>query len=171
MKKLLLSISMLSILFISSCGDDDSDDTPSIGLSGTLNFDGQSYAIANGFFSLSMEDGNAEGAFFFADGTIEPTNTGVSSSDSQIIISVVATSRGTATLESGEYATSTNVPDLYADVAVTILDNGNPVGREAITGGSVSISGSQNTYNITFDVPFGQGVELTGSATGTFENP
>ncbi|WP_425392849.1 hypothetical protein [Ekhidna sp.] len=165
MKKIALSITIAGLLLISSCGKDDEGPTV-IGLSGTVTYDGESYAISNGIFSLSVEDGNAEGEFFIADGTLTPTSTGVSTSDSQIIISVVATSKGTSTLASGNYETSTDVPDKYADIQVTTSDGG----KQAFTGGIVKISGSESTYSLTFEVPFGQGVELTGSVSGTFVN-
>lgn len=168
MKKTILFLAVLSLFMLSSCGDDDGDDNNvTVGLSGTVMYDGSSYAIANGIFSLSVEDGNAEGEFFLADGVIEPTATGVSTGDSDIIISIVATSTGTTTLSSGDYQTSTNVPAQYVDVQVTTSSGS----KQAFTGGTVNISGSGNTYNITFDVPFGQGVELSGTVSGTYENP
>lgn len=78
----------------------------------------------------------------------------------------MATSTGSNILESGDYETSTDVPARYVDVQVTTSGGS----RQAFTGGIVSISGSANTYSLTFDVPFGQGVELTGSVNGTFVN-
>ncbi len=168
MKKLLLTLVAGSFLFITSCGDDDSDGGTSVGLSGTLTYDGETYAIANGILTLGQEEDNAVGQFFMADGTLESTSSNqVSTSDSQIIISIVATSRGTATLGNGDYATSTDVPDKYADVQVTTTDGQ----RQAFANGIVSITGSGNTYTIEFDVPFGQGVTLTGTVSGTYENP
>lgn len=167
MKKLLLTLSIVSLLIITSCGDDD-DATPTVGLSGTVTFNGQSYSIANGIFSLTVDDGDAIGEFFLADGTIESNgNGGVSSSDSEIIISISATATGATTLTAGDYETSTNVPDLYAFVSVVNSDGTS----QSFVGGIVGISGSGNTYTITFtDVPFGQGVTLTGTVTGTYAN-
>ena len=166
MKKILLTLSILSILIITSCGKDDGGDIQ-VGLTGTITFNGESHSIANGVLSLRESGGNTIGEFFLADGTLEPTSTGVSTGDSQIIISVVAVSKGTSTLAEGAYATSTDVPDMYADVAVTTSDGKS----EAFTGGTVDISGSGNTYTLTFDVPFGSSIELSGTVKGTFVNP
>jgi major membrane immunogen (membrane-anchored lipoprotein) len=161
-----LKLLILSLVLLSACGKDDSS-APQLGLSGTVTFDGTSYAIANGVLTLQESGGNAIGQFFLADGTLEPTSSGVSTSDSQIIISVSAVAKGASTLVEGSYATSTDVPDMYADVAVTTADGQ----KTAFTGGTVTISGSGNTYNLTFNVPFGQGVTLTGSVMGTYANP
>ncbi|WP_421763335.1 hypothetical protein [Ekhidna sp.] len=166
MKKTLLFLAVISLFILSSCGGDEDDDMVSVGLIGTVSYDGTSYSIANGIFSLTIEDGNAEGEFFLADGVIEPTATGVSTGDSEIIISIVATSAGTTTLSSGNYQTSTNVPAQYADIQVTTSSGS----KQAFTGGTVNISGSGNTYSITFDVPFGQGIELSGTVNGTYES-
>ncbi|MEP0984794.1 hypothetical protein [Ekhidna sp.] len=166
MKKTFLFLAVISLFMLSSCGGDEDDDIASVGLNGTVSYDGTSYSIANGIFSLTIADGNAEGEFFLADGVIEPTATGVSTSDSEIIISIVATSTGTTTLSSGDYQTSTNVPAQYADIQVTTSSGS----KQAFTGGTVNISGSGNTYTITFDVPFGQGIELSGTVNGTYES-
>ncbi|GAB4244040.1 MAG: hypothetical protein Tsb0034_22110 [Ekhidna sp.] len=164
MKKLVFALSVLSLLVIVSCGKDD-DPTP--GLSGTINYNGESYSIKNGIFSLSESGGNASGSFFIADGVITSSSSNsVSSSDSNIIITVTATDKNASSLSAGDYATSTNVPDKFADVSVTTADGR----KEAFTGGTVSISGSGNTYTVAFDVPFGQGVTMTGSVSGTYVN-
>ena len=169
MKKIFLLLSVFTLIIFTSCGDDDGDSggtTP--GLTGSVTFDGQSYTIANGVFSLSESEGNAEGAFFLADGTLEVTSANqVSSSDSQIIISISATARDASVLANGDYATSTDIPDRFVDLAVTTAG-----GRsEAFTNGTVSITGSGNTYTIVFDAPFAGGVTLTGTVSGTYENP
>jgi len=122
--------------------------------------------MSNGTFDLTTSNGTAEGTFFLADGTLEITSTGATSSDSQIIISLSAFSRDTEVIESGDYATNTNVPDKYVFVGVSTADGTS----QSVTGGTVTISGSGNTYTMSFDVPFGQGVELAGTVAGTYEN-
>lgn len=167
MKNLIVLLTLFSLAIVSSCGDDDSAD-PVAGLSGTVTFNGNTYTIANGLFSLSDDEGNAVGEFYLADGTItENSNGGVSSTDSEILIAVSATATGSTTLTNGDYATSTNVPDLYCFVTVSTSSGSS----QSFTGGSVSISGSGNTYTLTFtDIPFGQGVTLSGTVAGTYEN-
>ncbi len=174
MKKIILFLSVFSILIFTSCGDnDDAPVVPTVGLNGTIDFDGESYAIANGVFTQSMEDGNAIGVFYMSDGTIElnASGNGVTSSNSRIVISINATSKGTSTLENGSYETSTLVPDKYASVRVSTVNNSMVVNNDSVVGGEVAVSGSENTYNITFnDIPFGRGVKLTGSVNGTYAN-
>lgn len=166
MKKLIFVLSIASLLIFSSCG---SDDGPSVGLNGTVTYNGTSYTIANGFFNLSSGSEEAIGTFFLADGILTSSSPNqVSSSDSQIFITMTARSRGSSVLTNGDYATSTDVPDLTVDLAITTVENGDQVRREAFTGGTISISGSENTYNITFDASFGSGITLTGSANGTY---
>lgn len=165
MKNLLLTLSIFSILIITSCGSDDTS-TNEVGLSGTIVFDGDSYTIANGIFTQEVDDGAAVGDFFMSDGTLTATSTGASSSDAEIIISVTAIHEGADVLGSGAYITNSATQDQYAFVSVTTGTS-----SQSFTGGTVNISGSGNTYNVTFvDVPFGQGVTLTGTITGTYSN-
>lgn len=175
MKKLLLTLFAGSLLFVVSCGDDDGDGNGGgnvVGLNGTVTYDGSSYSIENGILNLGQSEGNAEGQFFIADGTLTVSGSNsVSTSDSQIIIVMTATSKGTSSLENGDYATSTDVPDLHVDLAVTTFDGDSQVRREAFTNGTVTISGSEDTYTVTFDAPFGSGIELTGSVDGTYVTP
>lgn len=165
MKKLLLTLSVLSLLLISACGDDDDGGNPEVGLSGTITFDGESYSIANGFFSQSSTAVGIEGEFFLADGTVSSTG---SSSDSQIIIGLRAISEGTSSLESGSYEVNKQVNSKYAFVTISTTSDSN---IQSVQGGTIDISGSGNTFSLTFnDVAFGQGRELSGSVNGTFEN-
>lgn len=167
MKKIALILSVFSILLISSCGGDDEEATPQIGLSGTINYNGVSYSIANGILTQSSSSGGTEVQFYLADGTIALQGNSVSSSDSQIIVAIQAVSVGTSTLEAGNYETSRQVTNKYAFVTVTTSDIS---GNQSFVGGSIDISGSDKTFSLTFnDVPFSQGVELTGSVSGTFE--
>ena len=161
----LVLLLFISTLFISCGGDDETNDPVQPGLTGTITFDGVSYAIASGFFSQSTVAAGIEGEFFLADGTI--TSTG-SSSDSQIILGIRAISEGTSTLEAGTYEVNRQVTSKYAFVTVTTANASNV---QSILGGTIAISGTDNTYSLTFNnVAFGSGIELTGSVTGTFEN-
>jgi len=163
MKKLFLSIALLATLMIVSCGDDE--ETPPVGVSGTITFDGQSYTIASGVLTQSAITGGTEVEFFLADGTVSSSG---SSSDSQIIVGIRAISEGTDTLEAGTYETNRQVTTKYAFVTVSTTSVSN---LQSIVGGTISISGSGNTYNLTFNnVSFGSGITLTGSVSGTFGN-
>ncbi|MEO9869971.1 hypothetical protein [Ekhidna sp.] len=174
MKKTFLLLLILSLLIISSCGDDAPVPDPSTneGLSGTLTYNGKSFRMKSGVFASQDDDGDAFAQFFLGDGTVEliEPNT-VSFSNNKIEIRMTAVSKGTASLENGDYATTTNDPDLYVNLTVTTIEGFNTDTREALANGTVSISGSGNTYSLTFDVPFEEGVKLTGTVTGTYENP
>lgn len=173
MKKVLFFLAVLSLVVISSCGGDDDDATPAeVGLSGTVTFDGQSYSIANGIFNQTDDDGNARGIFFLSDGTLTATANGATASGATIFISVDAIATNSSALTNGAYETSTNVPELFAYVNVTLIDGANSTDRgQPFVGGIVNISGSGNTYTLTFsDLNFGQGVSLSGSVSGTYSN-
>ncbi len=167
MKNILLTLSILSVLIITSCGSDDTS-TNEVGLSGTVVFDGESYTIANGTFALTVDDGDAVASFFMSDGELT-VSSGTGSTDGEIIISITAIHEGSDALGNGAYITNSTTQDQYAFVAVSTPEN--PTGSQSFTGGTVNISGSGSTYNVTFvDVPFGQGVTLTGTVTGTYSN-
>ena len=169
MKKVLFLLSIVSLVVISSCGGDDDDATPvEVGLSGTVTYDGQSYTIANGIFNQTDDDGNAVGTFYMADGTISPgTSGGVTSQNSTIVIGLVTVAENSSSLTNGNYDTNSNVNGMVATVVVSV----DGVGNQSFTGGDVTLSGSGNSYNITFiDVPFGQGVTLSGTVTGVYSN-
>jgi len=168
MKNILLTLLFISSLFFISCGDDEESSTPDpmmVGLSGTITFNGQSYNIANGFFSTSSVAAGTEGEFFLADGTVSSSG---SSSNSEIIIGIRAISEGTDSLEGGSYEVNRQVTSKYAFVTVSTTSASN---IQSIVGGTIDISGTGNTYSLTFNnVAFGGGIQLTGSVTGTFEN-
>ena len=163
MKKLLFSLALLSIVIITSCGDDE--ETPPVGVGGTITFDGQSYTIASGVLTQSAITGATQVEFFLADGTVSSSG---SSSDSQIIIGIRAISEGTDTLEAGTYEVSRQVTTKYAFVTVSTATVSN---LQSFAEGTIAVSGSGNTYNLTFNnVSFGSGITLTGSVSGTFGN-
>ncbi len=164
MKKLVKIPVLLSLLMILSCGDDESE-SPAVGVNGTITYDGQTYAIASGVINQRTNAAGAELEFLIADGTV--TSTG-SSSDSQIIVSIRAISEGTESLENGSYEVSRQVTSQYAFVTVSTASASNV---RSIVGGTITISGSGSTYSLTFNnVAFGNGIELTGSVSGTFES-
>ena len=167
MKKLLFLLSFSVLLLCMSCNDDEGD-TPVVGVSGTILFGGQSYTITSGIIVKRLTNAGAEYEFFLADGSISSTASGgVSSQDSQILIAVRAISVGETAVGSGSYEVNRQVTDQYAFVSVTAAGSSSV---QSFVGGTVDISGSENTYSLTFnDVTFGGGISLTGSVNGTFE--
>ncbi|WP_462247517.1 hypothetical protein [Ekhidna sp.] len=167
MKKILPILSIFALILISSCGSDDTS-TSEPKLSGTVTFDGQSYTVANGFFTQGETDGAAEGIFFISDGTFTVGSSGnVTASDATIIITIRAIHEGASVIGGGAYITNSITQDQYAFVTVQTASDES----QSFVGGTVNISGSGNSYDVTFtDVPFGQGVTLTGTVTGTYSN-
>ncbi|MEM6643767.1 MAG: hypothetical protein AAF616_12370 [Bacteroidota bacterium] len=164
MKKLSYFLILFGLVTIISCGDDE-EDSMTLGVSGTLNFDGQSYEISSGLLVERSNPAGAELQFTLADGTF---SSGTSSSDSQILLSVRAISEGTNELEDGAYAVNTQTGSMYAFVTVSTSGAQN---QQSIQAGSINISGSGSTYSLTFnDVGFLGGAELSGSVSGTFQN-
>ena len=165
MKYFLQITLLLSITLLISCGDDDTDSPAASGVSGSITFDGQSYAIASGVINERTNAAGAELEFLIADGTVSSSG---SSSDSQIILAIRAISEGTETIGSGSYEVSRQVNSQYAFVTVSTATASN---IRSIVGGTIDISGSGSTFSLTFNnVTFGGGIELTGSVSGTFEN-
>lgn len=167
MKKFFLALLILSVSLFISCGDDeDNNPQTTVGLSGSVTFNGQTYAIANGIIDELSNAAGTELQFLMADGTVSSSG---SSSDSQIIIALRAISEGTETLEGGAYEVNRQVTSKYAFVTVTTASAPNV---QSIVGGTIDISGSDNTFTLTFNNVsfFGGDVKLTGSVSGTFEN-
>jgi len=165
MKKLLFFLTITSLLLFIRCGDDDSE-TPQAGVNGTLTFGGQSYTIASGILVKKLTSVGADYEFFLGDGSISATGSGgVSSGDSQILVAARAIAEGSTTLEAGTYEVSRQVNSQYAFVSVTAAGSSSV---QSIVGGTIEISGSENTYSLTFNA-FGGGIALTGSVNGTFE--
>ncbi|MEO9482359.1 MAG: hypothetical protein ABJG47_02895 [Ekhidna sp.] len=170
MKNLILLFSIASLIVFASCGDDDGG-TIEANLSGTVSFNDQSYTISDGIFTLEQDAGNAVGRFFMSDGTLTATANGASASGASIVISMTAINIEASELGDGSYITSSNTEDMYVFVTITIIDGSSQDSQESFVGGTVTITGSGSTYNVTFgDVPFGQGQTLTGSVSGTFGN-
>ena len=166
MKKLIALSMLLSTAIFISCGDDD--DTSTVALSGNVTFGGQSYTISSGILTETLTSSGVEGQFFLADGTITASGGGASSSDSEIIIAVRAISEGSTTIDNGSYEVNRQVTSQYAFVTVTA---GSSSSVQSFVGGTIDISGADNTYSLTFnDVTFGGGIGLTGSVNGTFAN-
>ncbi|WP_370090106.1 hypothetical protein [Ekhidna sp.] len=166
MKKILFSLSILSILFITSCGKDDGGDIQ-IGLSGTLTYDGNAISITDGLFGEHAEDGSYAATFFLADGPLSyDASTDEASFQGEILISVIIFSQGDS-FQSGVYSL-----DLSGNKGALVLvaDANNAANGGAFaSGGTVNITGSGNVYTLTFDVDIDTDITLTGSATGGFE--
>lgn len=164
MKKLLFSLCVAALLFITSCGDDGEIQ---IGLTGIVSYDGSSVTISDGIFGELSQQG-AYGAFFFmSDGSLSYD---VESEDAsfagEILISVTIFSSG-GSFEEGSYPIDfTNNKGAFVIVADS--DNAATGGAFA-TGGSVTITGSGNTYNLSFNLEFENDVTLTGTVAGGFE--
>lgn len=166
MKKFLLALTVLSSLIFISCGDDEDVSPQVVGLTGSVTFNGQSYTITNGVINELSNAAGTELQFLMADGTVSSSG---SSSDSQIIISARAISEGTGSLENGSYEVNRQVTSKYAYVTVTTASSPN---IQSIVGGTIDISGSDNTFSLKFNnvAFFGGGAELNGTVSGTFGN-
>ncbi len=168
MKNILFSLSILSILLITSCGKDDE---VQIGLSGSVSFDGNSINITNGLFGEVSEDGEYGATFFLADAPISyNSETQQTTFEGDALISVIIFSEGDS-FESGTYAVKTfggAITDGDALVIVADANNASSGGGLGV-GGTVNITGSGNTFTLTFNVDFEDDVKLSGNATGGFE--
>lgn len=167
MKKFLLTLSILSTLVFISCGDDDEDmPDATVGLSGTISYDGGSFAISSGLISATeISNDVARRVFYLSDGILSSNGSNVTASGSQIVVTITAASTGTSTVVEGEYASSSDITGKKVDVLVQ-TSSGN---ETSFTGGTIDISGSENTFTLVMDVPF-RGTQLSGTVSGTYES-
>lgn len=166
MKKILLSLSVLSILIISSCGEDDGGSVQ-VGLTGTLDVDGKSISITDGLFEEFNEDGAYAATFFLADSPIsfDATEEEVSF-DGEILINVIIYTTGDA-FKAGIY--QIDITQDEGALVIYVDENNASLGGAFASGGTVEVKGYGNTYTLTFDVDLGNEASLTGSVSGGFE--
>lgn len=162
MKKILLTLSILSIVLITSCGKDDGGDVQ-VGLTGSINFNGKSYSISNGGYSGANSDNIFAAIFIMSDGDIDLEE---ETFDGSIFLSVLTLAEGTS-FEPGNYSLSLT-SEKFAGASVSIIDGDNQEDYSAESG-TINITGSGNNYSLTFNLQFENDLELTGNVSGGFE--
>lgn len=162
-----------------SCGSDEEMDDmeeveEDIALSGTLEFDGESFEISSGLISeveIDSENNIASRTFYLSDATLTANGDNVTvSSDFGISLSIVFDAHGETDIVEGEYNTFSDANGRNANTSL-LLTSGT---ASAFSGGTIDLSGSGNTFTLTFDAPFrgsdNASTNLTGTVTGTFED-
>jgi len=165
MKKVLFSLSILSILLISSCGSDDGGDTS---VENQVTLGDEIFDINNGgFVDFGESEGTSQGGFILTDGAVSISGNTFSVSQATISISFTLVSLGTGGLQSGSYpfgdvvsAGSTN-----AFLGAAISANG---ASPQVTGGTITLSGSSPNFTITLDLDLNTDEKLTGGFAGEF---
>ena len=169
MKKILFSLSILSILFITSCGKDDGG--IAIGLSGSITYEGESISMTDGLFGEISQDGQYAATFFLSDAPLSYDESDDNTSfEGDILISLIIASTGDS-FQAGSYPVEFTSSKGVIAIVATIAGSGDQqtVVTNTATGGSVNITGSGNSYNLTFNLDFENDIKLTGNATGGFE--
>lgn len=171
MKKLFFTISIMTLLFISSCGKDDEVEVADVGVSGTLLFDGSEITITDGLFGEISEGGEYAATFFLSDAPISfDAETEQANFQGDYLINVIIYSESEA-FESGNYNVATldnPVSDKSAFVIVADINNASSGGALAVDG-TVNIQKAGDVFTLTFAIDFEGDAELTGNATGNFE--
>lgn len=159
MKNLFYAFTLIAVVLFTGCGDDD--EAPSPGLSGSVTFDGTATNISTGLladFGLLGNSYNVD--FYVSDGEIDFINDGTSGS---ILVYIELFNDGDAfspgTFEYGNNSAERSIGDAFVQTA------GN-VSRP--TGGSVTVTGSGSTFEITYNLEFTDNITLTGTVNGTF---
>lgn len=163
MKKILLSLSILSILLISSCG---SDDGPSV--NNQITIGDQTFDITNGgFIDLGESEGARQGAFALADASISISQSSFSvgtSSSIRIVLNLVALG---SSLSSGTYTEGDVLsPDAGKVFFISLIQADGT--SYNVDSGTINFSGSSPDFTISFDLTLEGGEKLTGGFTGTF---
>ncbi|MEQ8627545.1 hypothetical protein [Ekhidna sp.] len=164
MKQLLLSISILSIIIITSCGSDDG-----VSVNNQITVGDQTFDIANGgFIDFGETEGITEGAFALSDANISISSSSFSistSSDIRIIFSLA--SLGSGGLASGDYSEGDVLsPDAGKVFFIQLIKAGE--NTYSVTGGTIKLSGSSPNFTISFDLSLDGGDKLTGGFKGEF---
>ncbi|MEP1035377.1 hypothetical protein [Ekhidna sp.] len=164
MKKILLTLSILSILIISSCGSDDG-----VAVNNQITIGDQTFDITNGgFVDLGESEGTSQGAFALADANISVSSQSSfsigSSSSFRIVFNLVAL--GT-TLGSGAYTEGDVLsPDAGKVFFVSILQADGT--SYNVDSGSVQFSGTSPNFTLSFDLTLDGGTQMTGGFSGEF---
>lgn len=164
MKKILLSLSILSIIIITSCG---SDDAPAV--NNQITIGSQTFDITNGgFIDIGESEGTRQGVFALADADIS-ISSGSSfsigtSSSFRIVFNLVAL--GTS-LEAGTYTEGDVLsPDAGRVFFVTLLQADGTT--YTVGSGAVQFSGSSPNFTVSFDLTLNDGTKMTGGFSGAF---
>ena len=170
MKKVLFAFTILSSLFIASCGKDDGA-TIELGLSGTLTYDGNTVTISDGLFGELSEDGEYAATFFLSDAELDfNASSNQANFQGEVLVNVLIYSESEA-FEAGNYdvvSFDSPITDKSAIVLYADVNNASDGGAIA-NGGTVNIQGSGTNFTLTFAVDFENDIEMVGSAGGNFE--
>ena len=163
MKQLLLSISILSMIIITSCGSDDG-----VSVNNQITIGDQTFDITHGgFIDLGETEGTKQGAFALADAevTISQTSFSVSSSSSiRIVFNLVALG---STLSSGSYSEGDVVsPDAGKVFFISLVQADGT--SYTVNDGTINFSGSSPNFTVKFDLSLENGEKLTGGFKGEF---
>ncbi|WP_436517755.1 hypothetical protein [Ekhidna sp. To15] len=164
MKKILLSLSILSLLLFISCG---SDDGPTV--NNQITVGDQTFDITNGgFIDLGESEGTRQGVFALADADISITSTPSfsvgSSSSFRIVLNLVALG---STLSSGTYTEGDVLsPDAGRVFFVSLLDADGT--SYTVDSGSVEFSGTDPNFTMSFNLTLNGGTKMTGGFSGEF---
>ncbi len=164
MKKILLSLSILSIIIITSCSSDDG-----VAVNNQITVGDQTFDITNGgFIDLGESEGTRQGVFALADADVSITSTPSfsvgSSSSFRIVLNLVAPG---SSLSSGTY-TKGDVLSLDGGkfFFITLLDADGT--SYSVDSGSVQFSGASPNFTLSFDLTLNGDTKMTGGFSGEF---
>ncbi len=167
MKKILLLLSVFTLIIFTSCGDDDGDS--GVTVNNEITIGSSTYEITNGgFVDLGESEGTSQGVFGIADANISISGSQLSISTSTTIRVVVQLiSVGTGGGQSGEYELGDVLrPDAGKVFFVTqILADGEVL---SVDSGTVTLSGSSPNFTLQYDLNLDGGDKLTGGFKGEF---
>lgn len=160
MKNLKLGILLLAIAFITSCGSDDGADVE-LGLSGSIAFDGTTTELTDGLiFDFGVDAGEYNYDFYLANGAFSLEGLELTV-DGNTIVYLELFNQGSS-FSPGTFSVAQS-GERYCNAEIRIAND-----ISVAEGGTVTISGSGQTYDITFNLEFSDSRTLTGTVGGAF---
>lgn len=166
MKKTLTYLLLASVVILSSCKDDD-DSTVSI--SGSVVYDGTTTSLNNGLIVDYGEDvdyNEYNYDFYLSDGAIDYTATSYSEIFKGSIVVYLELYNEGSSFETGTYTFdgSSNY------IASAYINTGGSFSSEVYAeSGTVTVSGDDSNYTVTYELTFEDETTATGTVGGTFE--
>ncbi len=168
-KNLLCLLSISTIVLLSSCGSDDTED-----IINEILFDGETLVGENGIVvDLGDSEDHYEVTFAISDGDINYISSSGSfqfSTSADFYLLFGAASLGTDQFNTGTFQFRTvvdAVPDDNFFFSGSFKEGGSPAIN--VTEGTITISGSSPNYTLQFDLTLTGDKKLTGAFVGTFE--
>ncbi|MCC9166929.1 hypothetical protein [Pontibacter harenae] len=178
-----LTFVLLAGFALASCSDDDDDNaTPS--LDDKVEYDGQTYNLRTGVvedYGTGDVEGHYNYDFYVTDGTlVVEDDEAASLENAKILVYTELFSSGEAAFTTGTFtfvqdaeSSQANGKHVFENAEVIVDSNNDNILDEnddvfEATGGTVTVSGSNNNYTLDFNLTLNNGKTARGNYSGNF---